>query len=128
MRRIFLLVAAMLLALPAWPEASFADQTGFASMHNHGRYRGRLCFTDHSHVGNGGTERTKRHAIRSAARDWAGFTAWEYGTDWARWRIARAKKVDCTKSDAGWSCSVEAYPCLARSRKASRAKKRRRRN
>ncbi len=99
-----------------------ADDTGFITIHDL-RREGRLyCTVDHYHSGQGTAQRTKKRAIRSAARAWSEFTAWEYGTDWAKWRYARSKAVSCDGPKGAVICSVEARPC-----KPLRRKKRRRR-
>ena len=89
-----------------------ADQSGLAGMHAQNVVKGRLCFSGHTHVGTSGTARSKRAAMAAAAGDWASFTAFEYGSSWARWKIATAKTVSCEKSSGSWSCEVQAMPCL----------------
>ncbi len=91
-----------------------AGQTGMAAMHEQRVVGGRLCFTDHEHVGVGQKAPTKKVAIRYAARDWSAFTAFEYGSDWAHWRFARGKKVLCQRAGSGYKCEVQARPCLAK--------------
>ena len=99
-----------------------ADDTGFITIHDL-RREGRLyCTVSHTHIGNGTEQRTKRRAIRSAARSWSEFTAWEYGTDWGRWRYARSKKISCNGRRGAITCMVEARPC-----KPLRKRRRRRR-
>jgi hypothetical protein len=111
-------VAATILVTPF---AAQAGQTGMASMHEQRVAGGRLCFTDHAHVGTGSWAASKREATVSAARDWSAFTGFEYGSDWARWRFAREKTVSCQKSGSGYLCEVVAKPCLAqRVRSATR--------
>ncbi|MEM9359231.1 MAG: hypothetical protein AAGB04_23860 [Pseudomonadota bacterium] len=98
-----------------------ADDTGFINIHEL-RREGRLrCTVDHYHSGQGTAQKTKKKAIRSAAVAWSEFTAWEYGTDWAKWRYARSKAVSCDGPKGDITCSVEARPC-----KPLRGKRRRR--
>ena len=111
--RVLTPVAAIATVLIAATSAQ-AGQTGMASMHEQRVVGGRLCFTDHTHVGVGQKAPTKRKAIRNAARDWSSFTAFEYGSDWAHWRFARAKKVLCEKAGRGYKCEVQGRPCLSR--------------
>ena len=104
--------------------SAFAQQSGLAGMHDQYVSKGRRCFSAHTHVGTGSPARKKRQAIASAAQDWASFTAFEYGASWARWRIAAGKNVSCERSSQGWTCEVQARPCLnVRSRRARHAKR-----
>lgn len=105
------IVLAVSVAMPvAAPEAS-ADDTGFASIHDLRRERGRLCMSDHWHSGSG-AGRSKRTARRAAIRAWQSFTAMEYGTDWARFRRARSKAIKCSRTGRRrFNCTVEARPC-----------------
>jgi hypothetical protein len=96
------------------PGRSLAGENGFAGMHAQSVIKGRLCFTGHTHVGTGLRETSKKRAIASAAGDWSSFTAFEYGSDWAGWRIATAKQVECgVSASKWWTCEVQARPCLA---------------
>lgn len=101
-----------------------AQQSGMAGMHAQHVVKGRLCFSGHTHVGSSGAERSKRAALAAAARDWSSFTAFEYGSSWARWRIATAKKVMCERSSGSWSCEVHAMPCFNRRVRSIRQAKR----
>ena len=101
-----------------------ADQSGMAGMHDQYVFKGRRCFTGHTHVGTGSPFRSKRKAVSSAAQDWSSFTAFEYGSSWARWRVAVGKTVACEQSSQGWTCEVQARPCLMqRGRRARHAKR-----
>lgn len=91
---------------------ALADQTGLAGMHPHYTVKGRQCFTEHTHVGNGRPMRSKKQAVMTAAEDWSSFTAFEYGSSWASWSVAIAKAVKCEQSGANWLCEVQARPCL----------------
>ena len=96
----------------AWSAPVFAQSTesGFASMHNQARVAGKLCMTDHWHYGSG-SGRTKALAQRDAIGSWQSFTDFEYGSAWARFSNAVAKKVSCSGSGGSFSCQVEARPC-----------------
>lgn len=94
------------LVLSATASPATADDTGFAYAHD---IRGR-CMTDHYHYGSG-TGRTKSAAMRDAIASWAGFTALEYGSDWARWGRAAGKGASCSRDSTGFSCSISARPC-----------------
>ncbi len=88
-----------------------ADDNGFITIHDLRREGRYLCTVSHEHSGTGTSQRTKRLAIRSAARDWSSFTAWEYGTDWGRWSLARGKKISCQGARGNVTCTVVARPC-----------------
>ena len=121
MRNLLLAVFGAALATTVVTFAANADDTGFITIHDL-RREGRLyCTVDHYHSGQGSQQKNKKLAIRSAAAAWSGFTAWEYGTDWARWRYARSKTVSCSGARGAVTCSVEARPC-----KPLRRRKRRR--
>jgi hypothetical protein len=79
-------------------------------MHDLRREGGRMCMSDHYHYGNGNGS-SKAAAQRDAIASWAGFTDFEYGSDWARWSRAAGKRVSCSGSGGGFSCQVEARPC-----------------
>lgn len=111
-----LAVGALLLA---WQPSAVADDTGFASIHALGRSGRNLCMVDHEHSGSG-SGKTKSRAKRAAIGNWAGFTAWEYGTDWASFRRARVKSVKCARATGGWSCDVTARPCKRLRRRAKK--------
>lgn len=103
-------VAATAAACVVVPTA-LADVTGLASMHKLRREAGRLCMADHWHYGSSGVQSSKRAAQRTAIRSWQDFTDLEYGSTWARYSVARSKKMSCSASSSGWSCDVEARPC-----------------
>lgn len=87
-----------------------ADDTGFASMHDQRREGGRLCLVGHYHYGSG-NGRTKAAAQKAAISSWASFTAFEYGTDWARFSRAASKRMSCSGSAGNVDCQLEARPC-----------------
>jgi len=89
---------------------AWADDTGFAYSHTLRKEGGRLCMADHFHSGSG-AGRTKAAAQAAAARSWADFTNFEYGSAWARWSLASGKAVRYTKEASGWSADVDARPC-----------------
>ncbi len=97
------------LALP--PAPASADDTGVGQMlHTMKRYGKKVCFEGHFHTGSG-TGATKKAAEVDAVKAWAGFTAWEYGTDWAQWSKAHAKTLTCSQNSSGFSCQADAMPC-----------------
>ena len=83
------------------------------------RRTGKVCMTDHFHYGSSSGHRTKKIARTEAIASWAGFTAFEYGSAWASFRLARSKGERCARGENGWGCNVEAVPCR-RVRKRSR--------
>ena len=100
-----------------------ADDTGMASIHTWRAERGKVCLVDHFHSGNG-VGRTKKLARRAAINDWQGFTAWEYGTDWAYFKRAASRSVHYSRTDSGWQASLEARPCRYRKRRGRRGRRR----
>jgi hypothetical protein len=106
--RYFALVAAVAAVCSSAP--AMADDTGFASSHTLRKEGGKLCFADHYHSGSGDGA-TKAAARVVAARDWAGFVDFEYGSDWARFSRASSVSVKYTKAEKGWTAWIEARPC-----------------
>ena len=88
-----------------------ADETGLAGIHSFSRESGRTCFADHWHTWSGGVQKTKPAALAAAVKGWTSFTDMEYGSDWAHFSRAAAKKISCSKSSDGFGCTVEARPC-----------------
>ena len=121
----FMVSAGSLAAMALFGSAqAVADQSGFAGMHAQNVVKGRLCFSGHTHVGSSGSAHSKRAAMAAAAGDWSSFTAFEYGSSWARWKIATAKSASCEKSSGNWICEVQAMPCLNGKRRSRRHAKR----
>ena len=114
-------IAAMIMVCTG---SASAQQSGLAGMHDQYVSKGRRCFSGHTHVGTGSPAGKKRQAIASAAQDWSSFTALEYGSSWASWRIATGKTISCEQSSRGWTCEVQARPCLrGRAGRARHAKR-----
>lgn len=105
-----LAAACFALTIPA----AMADETGMAGIHDWVKVGRKTCFSDHSHVGSASGQKSQKVALRAAIDDWQGFTAFEYGTDWAYMKNAIKKTKSCERSGAGWSCTVEATPCKRR--------------
>ena len=96
-------------ALPAQ-----AEETGVAGIHTWTKVGGKTCLLDHFHDGHGNGA-SKAKATSAAVSAWVGFTAWEYGSSWARWNLAVSKTTNCTANGGGsWSCNVSARPCRGR--------------
>ena len=76
------------------------------------RYR-FYCQGDHLHYGTSTGHRTRRHAMRAAIENWAGFTIFEYGENFGDWRISKNKRVNCSqnKFSKRWNCSIQSTPC-----------------
>lgn len=88
-----------------------ANETGVAQMlHQLQKVGGRTCLVDHFHDGNG-SGASKAAAMNAAISAWSGFTAWEYGSSWGRYGLARNKTANCSRSSAGWTCDISAIPC-----------------
>jgi len=113
--RAFLAMTVAVCAAGALPlERVRADETGLASIHDWKKVGRKTCFTDHRHYGSSAGHRSKKAAEVAAIKDWQGFTAFEYGTDWARYSLAIDRKNGCTSETSGWKCEVEATPCRPR--------------
>jgi hypothetical protein len=108
-----LLFFALLLSLGT---EAFADETGFAGMHDWRKERGIMCFADHFH-GGAGKGRTKKAARHAAIKAWRVYTATEYGTDWAYFGRAASKSTEYTREANGWSALVQARPCNPKRRR-----------
>lgn len=88
-----------------------ADDTGVGqALHAVVKVGKKICFDGHSHSSSG-TGASQKVAEMSAINNWAGFTAWEYGTDWAHMGKAIKKSMKCSRSGGAYSCDVEATPC-----------------
>ena len=74
------------------------------------RYR-LMCQGDHLHFGSSTGFPSRAKAMRAAVRDWAGFTAFEYGNHFAHWKLSKNKRANCTKSGRSWNCSISSTPC-----------------
>lgn len=113
-------LALMALGAPALIAASAAaDETGLAGMHAWRVERGKTCLAEHYHTGQGNGP-TKKAAQAAAIDDWEGFTAFEYGSAWARFRGASDRGVRYEKTSDGWTANVEGRPCRARTRSTRR--------
>jgi len=110
LRKTAVLFTAIAATYAAVPTAA-AEETGLAGIHEQRREGNRICMSSHSHVGSSSGEKTRKLAEAAAARDWAGFTAWEYGLAWGSYRLAASKSMECSQSGATWGCKVEARPC-----------------
>jgi hypothetical protein len=107
-----LVAAALAVTLPTLPAS--ADETGLASMHDWVRIGRKVCYAEHTHYASSNGHRSKRAALNAAIKDWQEFTAFEYGTSWAYFRRASAKRRACSRQASGWSCSIQARPCKRR--------------
>jgi hypothetical protein len=107
---IFRIAAATLLLGAAALAPVAADDTGMASSHDWRREGGRTCFLDHYHSGSG-SGATKAAAQKDAISSWAGFTDFEYGSDWAHFSRAASKSMSCSKGANGFDCQLSARPC-----------------
>ncbi len=103
-------LAIMSFAALALCATARADETGMASQNDLRKEGGRLCMADHAHTGSG-TGKTKDAARRAANQTWYEYTAWEYGSDWARLGKAAGVKIRYTKEAVGWTATIDARPC-----------------
>jgi hypothetical protein len=99
----------------AWAGCAAAAQQdtgmGLDILHEQRREGGRICMSDHFHSGSSSGQPSQKIAVANAIRDWAGFTAWEYGTPWGSWNLAASKTTNCDGGGSNWTCTVEARPC-----------------
>lgn len=92
-------------------QAAIADDNGVGpALHPTIMVGKKKCFDGHSHSGSG-TGASQKVAEMSAINNWAGFTAWEYGTDWANINKAIKKSMKCGRSGGSFNCDLEATPC-----------------
>lgn len=104
--------AASIASLPYVSVANNAREIGgLATIHDLRIENGRLCMSDHEHFGQSGVWSSRELAAKRAAQSWAGFTRLEYGAEWADFRVAAAKRIDCSPSGESWTCAVQARPC-----------------
>jgi hypothetical protein len=87
-----------------------ASETGLASIHALRHEHGRLCMAGHIHYGTS-FGRSKSHAQAEAVKSWAMLVAVEYGTSWAHFGRAGARKLTCRKPGENWTCETEGRPC-----------------
>ena len=97
-----------LLAGSAW--AQQGAETGVAQIHTWVKVGRKTCMLDHYHDG-AGNGASRVLAEKSAIVSWSEFTAWEYGTPWARYTNAVSKTMNCSQSSGGWTCQIQARPC-----------------
>ena len=83
------------------------------------RHGAKYCQGTHLHYGSSNSFKTRRLAMRDAVASWAGFTIFEYGEEWGRWRLSINKKVKCGRESGLWRCNIESTPC----RKARRGER-----
>ncbi len=102
-------LAAIAASLVSMPVA--AEETGLSGIHAQKREGNRICMESHYHYGSSSGQKSRKLAEEAAIRDWAGFTAWEYGTPWGSFKLAASKNLSCTQTSDTWSCQAEARPC-----------------
>jgi hypothetical protein len=111
-----LIAAGVLVAVSAaWaPSPARADDTGVAGIHSWVKVGRKTCMLDHFHDGSG-TGNSRKKAETAAKQSWTDFTAWEYGSDWARYSISESKQMNCSRNGASdWSCNTSSRPCRPR--------------
>lgn len=79
------------------------------------------CQGDHLHYGTSDSFKSKKQAFKDAVVSWAGFTVFEYGSEWGNWRLSVNKKVSCKNSGGAWQCSIQSTPCR-RAKRGERGK------
>lgn len=92
--------------------SALADDTGLAqALHDVRVEGGKLCMSGHFHYGSSSGMPNRKAAEADAIKSWANFTQFEYGSDWADYRLAAGRTMSCSPSGSNWSCSLEARPC-----------------
>jgi hypothetical protein len=110
-KRVLSAVALTMLLGNSAPAA--AQDEGLAGLHAKVRIGNRICMADHFHTGTSTGHASRKQAASAAIADWAGFTAWEYGSHWGNFAMAESKRISCSQP-TDWSCVVEARPCRRR--------------
>ena len=113
LRKAAIVAIAGIATFTSIPTAAVAEDEGLglSGIHAQRREGNRICMSTHFHNGSSSGHKTRKLAEEAAARDWAGFTAWEYGTAWGSYRLAASKSMNCSQSGGTWGCQVEARPC-----------------
>ncbi|HRY06629.1 MAG TPA: hypothetical protein P5114_05875 [Hyphomicrobiaceae bacterium] len=112
---VFVAVIGIVLTGATWSMPVHADDNGLAAaIHTLKREGRKLCQDGHFHNGTSAGAISKKAATIEAIEIWQGFTAMEYGTDWANFRNAGSKTVKCTKGASGWGCDAQGRPCKRR--------------
>jgi hypothetical protein len=93
------------------PAGMLPSDSSLVGLHELRREGGRVCMIEHTHVGTSGTHPSRKAAELAAQRDWANFTAWEYGNHWGSTVLAGSKTMRCEGGGASYSCEFEARPC-----------------
>ena len=88
---------AMFGLLAGSASAQQGAETGVASIHSWVKVGRKTCMLDHYHDGSG-TGSTRAQAEKSAIVAWTEFTAWEYGSPWARYSNAVSKTMNCSQA------------------------------
>ncbi|MEL6871550.1 MAG: hypothetical protein AAFO62_01890 [Pseudomonadota bacterium] len=116
------LAVATLAAVTAAATPTLAQESALLALHEQRREGRKICLVGHFHAGASSGQRSKRLALKAAARDWQGFTAWEYGNHWGLWKNAKNKSATCQQVGNTWSCDVEGRPCRS-ARRLRRARR-----
>ena len=89
---------------------SGASAQGLADTHTQVRVGNKICMADHYHSGSSNGHPSRKAAEAAAISSWAGFTAWEYGSNWGHFALAESKRIVC-QNVGGWGCTLDARPC-----------------
>jgi hypothetical protein len=112
MRAFLLAPVALAATLVATTAGALAATDGaLVGLHDLRREGGKTCMSDHFHSGSSSGEPSKGRAEIGALRNWADFTALEYGGHWGSTALAGSKSMKCSQGSGGWSCDFEARPC-----------------
>lgn len=110
-RHILAAAGSMIAAIALATDAGAQQDSAMVDLHDLRREGGRICMSDHFHNGSSSGQPSRKAAEAAAIRDWAEFTAWEYGVHWGNYRLAGSKRMGCKQDGGTWSCDLEARAC-----------------
>ena len=91
--------------------APVAEESALVGLHDLRREGNKVCMSEHTHLGSSTGQPSKKAAEVVAMREWASFTAWEYGGAWGNPGLAGSKTIKCNGSGNSYNCDFEARPC-----------------
>jgi hypothetical protein len=117
MRASWIAVAMLASSIVGNAAPVFADDTGVAgALHSYRRVGSKTCLDGHFHDGSG-MGASQKVAMADAIKNWSGFTAFEYGSDWSGYGNAVSKSATCDRGSSSFTCQVSAIPCKGGSKR-----------
>lgn len=117
MRATLIALAALAGCVAGIGAPALADDTGVAgALHGFKRIGNKTCLDGHFHDGSG-IGASQKIAISDAVKNWQGFTAFEYGSDWSAYGNAVSKSATCDRGSSSFTCQVSAIPCKVNRRR-----------